>query len=173
MKYDDYGQVYCTTNELSELIYKNPDLVLDNFQVEDPEIYNKSIKFFYLDLPKLKKYEQEKFKDQSIEDFDYANQQNWHIPESYKQLDISEYIVNLCKSNDELERVSQELLLYQERNLFDLLKFLKYLVDTLREHNITWGVGRGSSVSSYVLYLIGVHKVDSIKYQLDIKEFLK
>jgi DNA polymerase III alpha subunit len=173
MKYDDYGQVYCNTNELCELIYKNPQLALHNFKVEDPEIYNKSIKFFYLDLPRLTKYEQDKFKDHSIEDFDYANQQNWYMPESYKQLDISEHVVNLCKTDQEFERVSEELLLYQERNLFDLLRFLKYLVDILREHNIVWGVGRGSSVSSYILYLLGVHKVDSIKYQLDIKEFLK
>jgi DNA polymerase III alpha subunit len=173
MKYDDYGQVYCSTSELCELIYKNPNLDLHNFQVEDPETYNKSIKFFYLDLPKLKKYDFSKFKDQSIEDFDYANQQNWHMPESYKQLDIAEYVVNRCKTDNELERVSQELILYQERNLFDLLRFLKYLVDIMREHNIVWGVGRGSSVSSYVLYLLGIHKIDSIKYQLDIKEFLK
>jgi DNA polymerase III alpha subunit len=43
----------------------------------------------------------------------------------------------------------------------------------MRSNNIVWGVGRGSSVASYVLYLLGVHKVDSIKYGLDIREFLK
>jgi len=173
MKYDEYGQVYCSTNELSELLYKNPNLVLDNFKVEDPELYNKSIKFFYLDLPKLKKYEPNELIDKSLQDFDNANQQNWYMPETYKQLDISEHIVNLCKSDQELERVSEELLLYQERNLFNLLRFLKYLVDTMRKHDIVWGVGRGSSVSSYVLYLLDIHKIDSIKYKLDIKEFLK
>jgi DNA polymerase III alpha subunit len=57
--------------------------------------------------------------------------------------------------------------------MFDLLFYLKYLVDTMRENKIVWGVGRGSSVASYVLYLIGVHKIDSIKYELDINEFLK
>jgi len=48
-----------------------------------------------------------------------------------------------------------------------------YFVDTLRKHNILWGVGRGSSVSSYILYLIGIHRIDSIKYNLNIGEFLK
>jgi DNA polymerase III alpha subunit len=38
---------------------------------------------------------------------------------------------------------------------------------------VLWGVGRGSSVASYCLYILGVHKVDSIKYELDIHEFLK
>jgi DNA polymerase III alpha subunit len=36
-----------------------------------------------------------------------------------------------------------------------------------------WGVGRGSSVASYVLFLIGVHRIDSMKYNLDYKEFLR
>ena len=51
--------------------------------------------------------------------------------------------------------------------------FMKYLVDTLRKNNIIWGVGRGSSVASYVLYLLGVHRIDSLYYDLDITEFLK
>ena len=66
-----------------------------------------------------------------------------------------------------------ELLLFQERDMFDLLKYLKYLVDTMRENNIIWGVGRGSSVSSFVLYLIGIHKINSLYYDLSIEEFLK
>ena len=57
--------------------------------------------------------------------------------------------------------------------MIDLLRWLKYFVDTMRSNNLTWGVGRGSSVASYVLYLLGVHKVDSIKYKLDLKEFLR
>jgi DNA polymerase III alpha subunit len=60
-----------------------------------------------------------------------------------------------------------------DRNLFQLLQYLKYLVDTMRKHNIVWGVGRGSSVASYVLYLIGVHKINSMYYDLDIEEFLR
>ena len=78
-----------------------------------------------------------------------------------------------CSTEEQLQRVGQELLMFQDRNLFDLLKFMKYLVDTMRKNNIVWGVGRGSSVASYVLFLIGVHKIDSIYYQLDIEEFLK
>jgi DNA polymerase III alpha subunit len=50
---------------------------------------------------------------------------------------------------------------------------LIYIIDTMRKNNIVWGVGRGSSVASYILYLLGVHKVDSVKYNLHIEEFLK
>jgi DNA polymerase III alpha subunit len=95
------------------------------------------------------------------------------MPEEYRTLDIAVWLLDQCKSQDELQRVGKELLLYQERDLFNLLRYLKYLVDTLRKHNLVWGVGRGSSVASYVLYLLGVHKIDSIKYELDIEEFLK
>jgi DNA polymerase III alpha subunit len=64
-------------------------------------------------------------------------------------------------------------MMYQERNLFDLLKYLHYLVDIMKQNNVIWGVGRGSSVSSYVLYLLGVHRINSMFYDLDPSEFLR
>jgi DNA polymerase III alpha subunit len=54
-----------------------------------------------------------------------------------------------------------------------MLRLLFYLVDDFRERGVVWGVGRGSSVASYCLFLIGVHKIDAILYDLSIKEFLK
>ena len=109
----------------------------------------------------------------SVDEYDMQNQRNWLMPEEYKQIDIAQHVIDLCKTDTEIQRAGQELLMFQERNLFNLLKYLKYLVDTMRANNIIWGVGRGSSVASYVLYLLGIHKVDSLKYNLDIKEFLK
>jgi DNA polymerase III alpha subunit len=91
----------------------------------------------------------------------------------YKSMDIAEYVLGLCKSEAELQRCGQELLLYQERNLFDLLRYLKYLVDVMTENNIIWGVGRGSSVASFVLYKLDVHRIDSLYYNLDVGEFLR
>lgn len=110
---------------------------------------------------------------QTQESWDRACQQNWHMPDEYKNLDIAEHVLSLCKSQPELQRVGDELLLYQEKNLFELLKFLKYLVDTMKANNIIWGVGRGSSVASYVLYLLEVHKINSMFYDLDVHEFLR
>jgi DNA polymerase III alpha subunit len=95
------------------------------------------------------------------------------MPKSYYELDIAQYVINLCDTNEELLRVEEELLLYQKKNLFNLLRYLKYLVDTCRKHNIVWGVGRGSSVASFVLFLIGVHKINSLHYDLPINEFFK
>lgn len=109
----------------------------------------------------------------SLEQFDCQRQNLWFMPQSYKDLDIAEHVLGLCSTPAELQRVGEELLLYQERNLFDLLRYLKFLVDTMQQHGVIWGVGRGSSVASYVLYLLGVHRVNSMFYELDPREFLR
>jgi DNA polymerase III alpha subunit len=170
MNYDKFGQMHCSANELCDLLYKNPNLDLSNFLVDDPVQFNNSVRSLYASMPKLKQYVESNV---DLAGFDLNNQRQWHMPEEYKVLDIAQYILEQCKTEEELQRVGQELLLYQERNLFDLLRFMKYLVDVLRKNKIVWGVGRGSSVASYVLYLLGVHKINSIYYDLDVAEFLK
>lgn len=170
MKFDKYGRTYTTSNELCELLYKNPDLDLSLFQVEDPQEFNKSKHELHADVPRLNGYVE---LVEPVDWFDDRWQAKWHMPEEYKQLDIAAYVLGLCNEDYELQRVGEELLLFQERDLFNLLRYMKYLVDTLRNNNIVWGVGRGSSVASYVLFLIGVHKINSIYYNLDIEEFLK
>ena len=170
MKYDAYGQGYATTDELCDLLYAKPDLNINLFQVEDPEEFNASVDALHAEINKLGLYESKRM---SIDRYDQALQSQWHMPDEYKELDIAEYILSLCTQDYELQRVAEELLLYQERDLFDLLRYLKYLVDTLRKNNLVWGVGRGSSVASYVLFLLGVHKINSLYYELSIDEFLK
>ena len=98
---------------------------------------------------------------------------NWAMPEKYKELDIVKFINDKELTYQERDRVHLEIEMYRERGLIPVLRFLVYLVDLCKENNIVLGVGRGSSVASYVLYLLGVHRVNSIKYDLDIKEFLK
>lgn len=171
MKYSAYGQAYTNEKELCDLLYTNPDLDLTKFLIEDPDQYNKAIRNLYLDWAPLTRHAP--IDVASVEEWDEVQQTQWHMPKEYKELDIAQWLLDQCKTDEELQRVGQELLLYQERNLFKLLCFMKYLVDTLRKHNLVWGVGRGSSVASYVLYLIGVHKINSIYYDLDISEFLK
>lgn len=109
----------------------------------------------------------------SVPEFHLTQQSYWHMPEDYKTLDIAEHILSLCSSEAELQRCGQELLLYQERNLFDLLRYLKYLVDVMTKNKVVWGVGRGSSVASYVLYKLQVHRINSMYYDLDPLEFLR
>ena len=100
------------------------------------------------------------------------NPEHWFIPEDYCP-DLVAMLYDLCETDEQKARVDQELDLYIKHGMFDVLYVMKYIVDTLRANNVVWGVGRGSSVASYVLYLIGVHKIDSVKYNLPIEEFFK
>jgi DNA polymerase III alpha subunit len=111
--------------------------------------------------------------DTSVPEFHLTQQMSWHMPAEYKTLDIAEYVLSLCSNEAELQRCGAELLMYQERNLFDLLRYLKYLVDVMTQNCVIWGVGRGSSVASFVLYKLRVHRIDSMYYNLDISEFLR
>lgn len=112
-------------------------------------------------------------KNISLEIFDRENQNDWFMPKEYRELDIKNYLYSLCETEQELERVKEEIRLFDNHGMIDLLRFLKFLVDIMRSNNILWGVGRGSSVASYCLYLLGIHKINSLKYHLDIKEFLR
>lgn len=97
---------------------------------------------------------------------------DWFIPKEYKEMDIEQFLISQCPEENH-QRVAEELKLYKKHDMLDVLKVMKYLVDTMRKNNIVWGVGRGSSVSSYCLYLLGIHKIDSVKYRLPISDFFK
>ena len=105
--------------------------------------------------------------------FDGVCQSEWFMPDEYKNMNVFEYCVKKTEKPHEYKRVDEELEEFRNRGMIDLLRYMIYLVDFMRENNIVWGVGRGSSVASYVLYLIGVHKIDSIQYGLDWREFLR
>jgi DNA polymerase III alpha subunit len=109
-----------------------------------------------------------------ISDYDAACQSNWSMPDEYRTLDIESWLFEQAPPWDpQHTRIVEELKAYKARNMLDLLRWLKYFVDTCSKENIVWGLGRGSSVASYVLFLIGVHSIDSIKYNLDWQEFLR
>lgn len=166
---DKYSRQVLSEEQACDMLYSDPTLDVANLCLEDVTKFNSASKKLHLNtmLTQLDDL------GIDVDEYHKRNQSNWRMPEKYKQLDIAEYLLKLCTTDAELQRVGTELLLYQERNMFDLLRFLVYIVDVMREQDIVWGVGRGSSVASYVLYLIGVHKIDSLYYDLDIAEFLR
>ncbi|MDA8897552.1 hypothetical protein N9I83_00800 [bacterium] len=145
-----------------ELLYRNKSLV--NVPFEDSVVAEYNNSAYELDLEEL------------------VSKGNWskdfNIPARYKEIDVAEYIRRLIPASGQdvniiTARVEMELAEFEARNLFPVLQLLIYIIDTMRKNSLVWGVGRGSSVASYILYLLGIHKVDSVKYKLDIKEFLK
>lgn len=172
MKTNQFGQIIITEQEAIDAIYLGQVKNLDQFTIDgDISRYNKARQDNADPIPFLK--ELEDLSNIDIDNFDKQNRQNWFIPEQYKNFDIESWLYNKCQNTIQIERVRHELSLYKKHKVFDVLIYLKYLIDTIIENNITLGVGRGSSVASYVLYLMDVHKIDSIKYELDITEFLK
>jgi len=173
MRQNNYGEMIFNEDDICDLVMQGRNVdSLKNIKV-DASVNLEKAALLLNGIPAMINYNSSNNEVESIEDFDHRLQQTWHMPEEYKQLDIAQYILNLCTNNSELQRCGHELLLYQERDLFNLLRFLKYLVDTMTENRVIWGVGRGSSVASYVLYKLGVHRINSMFYELDVEEFLR
>jgi len=172
MKTDSLGIPRFTNRDLIDMIYSghadkvhvvlcDPSDDVDKFNAAmEEQGFDKLQKYIPLDV------------DQKT--FDGVCQGEWFMPQEYKELDVYSFVMN--KAGDdlaELERVEEELAQFKVRGMTNLLRYMIYLVDFMRENNIVWGVGRGSSVASYVLYLIGVHRINSIQYGLDWQEFLR
>lgn len=169
MRTDIYGQLILSENDLCDLFLRDPTRSIK--QVYTEKLISFDNLFLTIEnLPKLIEYNNPEL---SLEEFDKLNQSNWQMPKEYLEMDIAKFVLDQCTSEAELQRAGEELLMFHERNMFVLLQYLKYLVDTMRKHNIVWGVGRGSSVASFVLFLIGVHRINSLYYDLSIDEFLK
>ena len=136
-------------------------------EIKPINIYNEWCQTF--DLDRFIDAKVENTKDTYVEDC----LNKWNMPNSYMDLDIHSWLMERCTNAQQRDRVYNELVEYEKRGMIIVLKFLLYLVHTCEKHDIVLGVGRGSSVASYCLYLLGIHCIDSIKYELDIKEFLK
>jgi DNA polymerase III alpha subunit len=171
MHIDNLGIAVYNSKDIADILLSGQSNILDEILTDpnDPEIlqYNQSaVAVGDKELTLYQSFDIDKIS------FDSNLQQNWLMPDEYKNLDIEEFLVNECPKEN-YQRLIEELQEYRQRNMLDLLRWLKYFVDTCRKEGIVWGVGRGSSVASYVLYLIGVHKIDSLKYNLDWQEFLR
>ena len=183
MKTDSLGIPRFSNRDLIDMIYSGHidkcHVVLCDESVDVNKFNN------YADengLPSLTKYIP---LDVDQKTFDGVCQGEWFMPDEYKTLDVDDWCLRkIMKMKDathrdqvlwseEWNRAYEELEAFDERGMENLLRYMIYLVDYMRENNIVWGVGRGSSVASYVLYLIGVHRINSIQYGLDWREFLR
>ena len=180
---DDAGLVFFTEEDILAELYKNPNLDFSNFTMYGDNVtwaahrkYEKAIAAHFEDslgefgVPFIRSRSMDNL---SADQKHSCMQRNWHMPDEYKEMDIAKWVLDQCDNDEEMQRAGNELLMFYERNMEDLLRYLKYLVDLMRKNKIVWGVGRGSSVSSFVLYKIGVHRVNSMYYDLSIEEFLR
>lgn len=168
-----FGEIILDENDLCDLIMRGRNVLTMQDATISQVIDIERMVTFIEEPGSLLTWTFPESSDIAIPEFDHIRQQHWFMPDEYKKMDIAEHVLSLCKTQEQLQRCGEELLLYQERDLFDLLRYLRYLVDVMRNNHLIWGVGRGSSVASYVLYLLGVHRIDSMLYDLDPREFLR
>ena len=168
-KTNDHGDVIFTEQDAIDLLYTNPNVDISKLFFEDTEVYNNSLKELGIDLPIINTAPHR----ESLTEFDDKNINNWHMPEKYYQINVLEWLLEKCQNDEEKARVKLEYKLFEQKKFIKVLQFLIYFVDTLRANNLVWGVGRGSSVASFCLFLIGVHKINPLLYNLDITEFLR
>lgn len=168
---DPYGRVIFQPEDAFELLYRGIDLP-EVLIPEDATIrrYNELCRAWdKADHQVLPAFEP----DWTPEEEHQRRANQWRIPEPFDTMDVRDTLLALCERDAERDRVNMEMDLYEARGLIPVLRLMFALVQHFRENGVVWGVGRGSSVASYCLFLIGVHKIDSLKFGLDIAEFLK
>jgi DNA polymerase III alpha subunit len=170
VKINDYGDCVYSEDTLIELLYQNPELDISKLYIDETDQYQKALAELGINLPIINPEPKNHI---SIKEFDSSNTKNWHMPARYETIDVEQWLLNKCNNDDEKNRVIGEMMLFKQKGFVKVLQFLIYFVDTMRENNIVWGVGRGSSVSSFCLFLIGVHKINPLEYELDYHEFLR
>lgn len=108
---------------------------------------------------------------------------HWQLNPEYLNIDLDEYIgscfenmlVNSDYTDDEISiainRIADELQEIRQRGMVEFIQTVIFILDELRRNSIVWGVGRGSSCASYVLFLLGLHVIDCVKMDISMDEF--
>jgi len=170
MRTNQLHQIVISEDDMLDVLYRGDEI--SGLVVDQPywiERFNKHCKDY--ELPIISEWSEES--DLDPEQFIRENLSEWYMPQEYIDFDLENYLISKCSTDIQRSRVQMELREFAARDMLGVLRWMKYFVDTLRANKRIWGVGRGSSVASYVLFLIGVHRVDSLEYELDMKEFLK
>jgi DNA polymerase III alpha subunit len=169
MRLDKFGNPIFSSSDIFKFLYQGKLTNLKDITVD----YSDDIE----QLEQTAGFTFQRFNEQldsiSIEDFDAALQSDWFMPPEYRDFNVQEYCLSRCTNTEQARRVLDEMAAFEERGMIPLLQWTKHFVDTCNENGIVWGVGRGSSVASFVLFLLGVHQIDSVKYNLDWQEFLR
>jgi len=159
------GEVVFTYNGLLQLARDGRDF--HNYLVEFNEytsVYNR--------------FGTNKLKEFTETDVDAEFTYDWNTPEPFASDDIeSKCAIRLSelKLDNEIyiNRLSFELIEIEKRHMTDLIRHLLYMINHFITNDVVWGVGRGSSCASLVLFLLGINKIDPIKYDIPVSEFLR
>ena len=163
----DDGTVICTVDAAIEMLYAGKPLGQAILEPnDDVDLYNRSNAMLDLELDPLLTATGQCFGD-------YPWYDQWSTPEPWSTMSVLDYCIDRCTDDEQRIRVCEEYQLFDERSMIPVLRHLIWMVNDMRSRGIFWGVGRGSSVSSYMLYLIGINRINPMQFDLDVREFLK
>lgn len=168
---DDYGRVTINPEDLIEALYAGvhiPDLLV---KPSDAVIQFNDLCITF-DRPQIRLQNPTKINHTPAEEHAKRSAE-WSYPDELNSVDLRDFFVSMCETEEQRLRVHEEMDLFEERGLQPLLRAMIFLVDHWRKNNVFWGVGRGSSVASYVLHLIGVNRINPMRFGLSIHEFLR
>lgn len=158
---DSQGQCWVSEQGIIELAYQ--DLLMDSmFEWQDTKSKNNYIH-------SCETQDNWPWQPKSM----HTQDRSWFTPPEYQALDLRSYVLQRCHTPAQIRRAEQELCMIEKLNVTHIFQHLIYLVDTWRSQNLVWGIGRGSSVSCFVLYAIGLNKINPLDYDLDPEEFFK
>jgi len=84
--------------------------------------------------------------------------------------------LNIDKSSTEhkkyIDRAKHELETLKELGFIDYILLVWDVINFCKTHDIPVGLGRGSAAGSLILYLIGVTRIDPVKYNLYFERFI-
>lgn len=171
MEIDSYGRLQLSADDLFDALYRGEDVGSVYAYGSEIDQYNDLIRYY--DKPEYLKLRSAPPMDISPEAYHERRGGTWSYPARYDEMDLWSTLEAKCKTDDERARLEEERKEYEARKLTPVLRLMMFLVDDFRKRDILWGVGRGSSVASFVLYLIGITKINPMIYGLEIGEFLK
>jgi hypothetical protein len=97
-----------------------------------------------------------------------------------ESVDYFEWILAIIQKSDrfsgageEVERILEEVEFFSKHNHLPFLKKVYELIQRFKHENVLWGVGRGSSCASYVLFLLEIHDVNALRYKIPFSELSK
>lgn len=166
---DDWGRVVASYDQAIEVLMSGTDLGTMNIQAS-PQLdqYNEMCRLFDKTDEIIRPV---KPLDLSPKDYHEKRAAQWitHVESTL----LWDNLLAKCQTDVERERFVTELEEFAKRGMLDILVQLDAMIERIDEAKVVRGVGRGSSVASFILYLMGVHFINPLEYDLDLSEFLK
>ena len=112
-KINDHGDVIFSEEDAIELLYSDPNFDITKLYFEDIEKYSQSLKELGIDLPVIHTSP----KRHDVVQFDKLNCEQWHMPEKYYQINVLQWLLDRCQTDEEKLRVQMEYDLFEKKKL--------------------------------------------------------